>query len=271
MLFAGSSFARGGKTGGADGIGGAGGDDGDDRRDGRTPYPHDKVSAVDAIDLDSSDDDAEVAGSGKGGGNGGRKGGRLPFRPSTPPGYAHGSRVTVAPEGCSPPAGFVDLGDPPESSHTNTLYTIEEDPEPTLVANLRRWQDSVARERGGGNSSAADAARGAGSPPIAAGRGKREHPLTPTSAERERYGTYGNSVDGGTPPGSESFIETLAPMVCLRWTLEPLLHGPLTSLLDFLFERCEEDQDEELRDALLHFLAAFSTAALRLYWARRGL
>ena len=128
----------------------------------------------------------------------------------------------------------------------------------------------MAGGRDGGSSSAADAARGAGSPPIAAGRGKREHPLTPTSAECDRYGTYGNSVDGGTPPGSGSFVETLAPMVCLRWTLEPLFHGPLAALLDFLFERCEEDQDEELRDALLHFLAAFSTASLRLYWTRRG-
>ena len=262
MLFAGSTFNRGGNAGG---IGGAGGDDGDDRRDGRTPYPHDKVSAVDAVDLDSSDDDSDAAGTGKGGGNGGRKGGHV--RARTPPGYAPGCRVTVAPEGSSPPAGFTDLDDPTASNHTRTLYSIEEDPDPTLVANIRRWQRSVAGGREGGSSSAADAARGAGSPLVAAGRGKRGPPLTPPSAERERYG---NSAGGGTPPGPESFLDTLAPMVCVRWTLEPILHGPLASLLDFLIGRCEEDEDEELRDALMHFLAAFSTAALRVYWARRG-
>ena len=251
--------SRGGKTGGAGGIGGAGGDDGDDRRDGRTPYPPDKVSEVDAVNLDSSDDESEAKGpGGKGGGNGGFKGNGLPLRPGTPPGYAPGTRVTVDPKGCSPPAGFVNLGDDPGSSHTNSLHTIEEDPEPALVATLRRWQSSVPGYRGGGPSS----------PPAVSG-GKRGPPLTPPSLEQERYG---NSVGGDSPPsGPVLHLETAPAMACLYWTMEPLLHGPLATFLDFLVASCEAEENEELRDALLEFLAAFSTAALRLYWAGRGL
>ena len=102
MLFAGTSFSRGANAGG--GVGGSGdGDDGDDRRDGRTNYPHDKVSAIDAVDLDSSDEESEAAGPGEGGGTGDRPSGASPLHPNTPPGHAPGFRVTVEPEGCSPP------------------------------------------------------------------------------------------------------------------------------------------------------------------------
>ena len=258
-----------GKPQGVGGFDGGDGDDPEDERNRPLPSPADAVGAVDTVDLDSSDDDSECAGTGKGGGNGGHKGpSRVPPRiPGTPPGYAAGTRVSVVPGGCSPPRGYTTLG-APAPSDTNTLYSIEEGgSEADLVATIRRWQDSLAGTHG--CSSAADAARGAGpstSPPAASG-GKRGPPRTPTSAEESRYG---NSVNAGSPVGSGSVLEIEPPMACLGWLLDASLNEPLDDLVSFLLARCRQVHDPALARVLMAFLSAFSKAALRLYWARFG-
>ena len=128
---------------------------------------------------------------------------------------------------------------------------------------LNRWVNSLPSTPG---RTAIPPTPPAAAPASSAGGGKRPAAFTPPSAETSRYRS---SSGAGVVPR----LDPLPGLLTIAWTLEAPLYAILYDFLMALVDLCTGDAeaDRPLITAIISFLAIFSQATLRSYWARHGL
>ena len=244
---------------------GAGGDDPDDERPAWwPPSPDDAFGDADfwsdSADTSSRSDSPPPPGS---------------WSP-VPAGYYPGVRPRLAP---SPPRDprntlpLVDLGAPPITRTNSASTDLDSLDSSFSLAAVRRWMNHLPSTPDrfppsySPTSLAPSPRRAAPTPPpvppvTPAGGGKRPAAFTPPSAEAARY----RNVAPLAP------LDPLPGLMTIMWSIEPQLYYIIHDFLVDLANLCtgEAEHDQPLVAAILSFLAAFSQATLRSYWARRG-